>query len=145
MQHLPYSSRPWCYWQLLWSCSLLQSSTVKELSMIIVLVYIPTKINNSNATSSSAVASQLWPPCLYNPQQKYIDYLKSNQNKHSPNHPRFRRRTAHSTACQLLPIPRIYDNHRTTHVFVSGPYVVRLTDYFSLPEYVNQAGVIFND
>ena len=116
MQHLPYSSsRPWCYWQLLRSYSLPHSSMGKQLSMIIVLIYLPTKIDNSNATSPLALASQLWPPCLHNPQQKVyinIDYL-NKKNKRPPKYPRFRRRTARSTCCELLPVPRIWQppNH----------------------------------
>ena len=95
-------------------------------------------------------ALQLWPPSSGLPasitrNKKNYRPPETKQNKHPPNHPRFGRRTARSTACQLLPIPRIYDNHRTIHVFVSWPYQAQLADYFSLPEYVNQAAVIFND
>ena len=67
----------------------------------------------------------------------YIYWLpETKQNKHPPNHLCFRRRTARSTACQLLPIPRIYNHHRTTHVFIGGLYVVRLANYFQYPEYM---------
>ena len=89
--------------------------------MIIVLIYLPTKIDNSNATSPLALASQLWPPCLHNPQQKVyinIDYL-NKKNKRPPKYPRFRRRTARST--------------------------VRIANHVRFPEYVDHVAIIFND
>ena len=53
-------------------------------------------------------ALQLWPPCPQNSKQKSIESQKQNKtSKHPPNHPRFRRRTARCTACQLLPIPTL--------------------------------------
>ena len=59
-------------------------------------------------------ALQLWPPSSGLPasithnNKNRIPETKQNKTKHPPNHPHFCRRTARSTACQLLPIPRLY-------------------------------------
>ena len=36
------------------------------------------------------------------------------------------------------------NTRRTAHIFVGGPHVVRLANYFRYPDYINHAALIFS-
>ena len=74
-------------------------------------------------------ALQLWPPFLHKSRQKIYRTLKTkNNNTHRTTLVSLADRTQYS-----LPISYVfpkYVNHRTTYVFVSGPYLVQFANYF---------------
>ena len=111
-QHLSYSSRTWCYWQLLWLFSPPHGNMVILLSIMVLISIHTNQYFKCYELSSSGLRASI------NHNKKSIESL-IKQNK--------------------------INTHRTTHIFVGGPHVVRLVNYFRYPEYVNHAAVIFND
>ena len=108
-------------------------------------------------------ALQLWSPCLRSSQETYIEFLKKKQTNNNapyhpgfagwphvlrlanflrffricqlPNHPRFRQRRPYVVRfANYFRFPE-YVNHRTAHVFLSGPYQIQLADCFCFPEF----------